>query len=575
MKTDNLSASSYDVLILGSGIAGTVLAVLLARHGVKVLVVERGEHPRFAIGESTVPETTFLFEVLAKRYDVPELEYFKNFGNVRKHISSSCGVKRGFSFVYHRPGQEQLGRESTQFPTWGVPFGPDLHLFRQDIDAYLVQLAIQYGAHVWQRTTLTSLETSAEGVMAKTSQGKEITAKYLIDGSGYGSPMAQQFQLREQPCSYLTNSRCIFTHMIGVQHYEDCGPSASEHRLPYAFSQGTLHHLFRGGWFWVIPFNNHDSSTNPLCSVGLNLDRDLYPDNGMAPEEEFWKFVKQFPSVAKQFANARSVRPWVGTKRIQYGASKAAGQRFFMLPHSAGFVDALFSGGLTLTMATINGLAHRVISAVKENDFSEERFRSLEERMLCGLSHNDRLVACGYIALQDFELWNAWHRVWMLGSTFGATGNVELVARFERSQDPSVFDLFEHSPYRGTQSSDIPEFMELFNRAAPEVMAVKAGNQTYHQAAQAIYRHLRESKLCPVHWKLTDPDTQCPTTFTLLPLARLAAWGYFQGPKRLQRNFDLRGRVSSVLFAMSKDVGLEVKRSASLIGGLVKDAWKS
>jgi len=42
----------YDTIIIGSGIGGTSLAAILARHGKKVLMIEKGRHPRFAIGEA-------------------------------------------------------------------------------------------------------------------------------------------------------------------------------------------------------------------------------------------------------------------------------------------------------------------------------------------------------------------------------------------------------------------------------------------------------------------------------------------------------------------------------------------
>src|SRR3954470_4028542 len=92
------SAEKFDVMILGSGIAGTLLATILARHGVRTIVIEKGSHPRFAVGESTVPETTFLFEVLAQRYDVPELGHIRSFHAIRRHVSSACGIKRCFSY---------------------------------------------------------------------------------------------------------------------------------------------------------------------------------------------------------------------------------------------------------------------------------------------------------------------------------------------------------------------------------------------------------------------------------------------------------------------------------------------
>ena len=44
-----------DVLILGSGFGGSLLALILARAGKLVAMVDRSRHPRFAIGESSTP----------------------------------------------------------------------------------------------------------------------------------------------------------------------------------------------------------------------------------------------------------------------------------------------------------------------------------------------------------------------------------------------------------------------------------------------------------------------------------------------------------------------------------------
>ncbi|HYX23886.1 MAG TPA: FAD-dependent oxidoreductase, partial [Thermoanaerobaculia bacterium] len=45
----------YDVAVLGSGIAGSTLAAILGRQGFRVLLLEKGTHPRFAVGEAMQP----------------------------------------------------------------------------------------------------------------------------------------------------------------------------------------------------------------------------------------------------------------------------------------------------------------------------------------------------------------------------------------------------------------------------------------------------------------------------------------------------------------------------------------
>src|ERR1700742_2612737 len=96
-------SNQFDVAILGTGVGGSIIGAALARNGARVLMVERGSHPRFAIGEATIPETTILFRILAQRFGVPELGYLSNYQSVRTHVSAACGVKRNFSFCYHQP----------------------------------------------------------------------------------------------------------------------------------------------------------------------------------------------------------------------------------------------------------------------------------------------------------------------------------------------------------------------------------------------------------------------------------------------------------------------------------------
>src|ERR1700712_5202607 len=98
----------YEVLILGSGRSGSLLAAVLARNGIKVALIDSGTHPRFAIGESTVPETTTNLKIMAQLFDVPEIGEFANFFSHRDKVGPSHGVKRGFSFCYHRPNQPHL-----------------------------------------------------------------------------------------------------------------------------------------------------------------------------------------------------------------------------------------------------------------------------------------------------------------------------------------------------------------------------------------------------------------------------------------------------------------------------------
>ena len=102
----------YDVAILGTGIAGGILGTILAKKKLRVLMIEAGLHPRFAVGQSTIPMTSVMARLMAIHFDVPELMSLDSHDAIAEQVSTNCGIKKGFGFIYHRPGQPHNHRET-------------------------------------------------------------------------------------------------------------------------------------------------------------------------------------------------------------------------------------------------------------------------------------------------------------------------------------------------------------------------------------------------------------------------------------------------------------------------------
>jgi FADH2 O2-dependent halogenase len=403
----------FDVIILGSGLAGSILATILANHNLQVLMIDKGIHPRFAIGEAMTPDTDLMMSILSYRYSIPEIAHLSSFENICTHISpSACGLKRSFNFIYHREGERQTLQETNK-----VGLHPSSHLFRQDIDHYMAKVAVHYGAKLLENTIVTDIRFNRESVQVETSNKIVFFANYLVDGSGYNSVLSQKLNLRDHPTRFKTHSRSLFTHMVGVRKYDECIRSTTTTQDDLLWHQGTLHHIFDGGWMWVIPFNNHEKSTNPVCSVGLNLDTRRFPkSDDISPEQEFHTFLSRFPDIAIQFEHAKPVRNWTSTGRLQYSSHSCTGERFYLLPHAAGFIDPLYSFGLVNSCTIILPLASQIMKAIADNNYSIEPFDALGDLQQKLFDYNDNLVNCSYISFTSFNLWNAWRRIWLLGS---------------------------------------------------------------------------------------------------------------------------------------------------------------
>lgn len=442
-----------DVIVLGSGLAGSIAALCLSRHGLRTTVLDQGVHPRFALGESTTTPSSLWLRVLAERFGVPELLNLASAEALTRNVATTSGVKSNFGFLYHRPGDrsparswqaiipqayladQEQGRRSSQ---------NEMHYFRQDVDAYLWATALASGVEGWPSTTVASIDLHADGVRVTTECGRELQGRFLIDASGYRSPLASRLGLRDPEPRLRTNSRSIFTHMVGVRPFEDLG-IVDTSMAPW--SQGTLHHFFDGGWAWVIPFDNHTGSLNPLCSVGLNLDNRRFPKRAeVSPEDEWAAFLRQYPGIAEQFAQAVPVRPWVDTGRLQYTSSTCVGDRFWLTSHAAGAVDALYSMGNINTFQTLATGLSLVARCFDDGRFDRDRLEPIHELTEALFGFQDRIVYGNYASFRSPDLLQTWIALWSLTDTGRIRHVLAPLVRYFRTRDRSHLDFCVDDP---------------------------------------------------------------------------------------------------------------------------------
>ncbi|MBC8114703.1 MAG: NAD(P)-binding protein, partial [Candidatus Saccharimonas sp.] len=85
-----------DIAVIGAGFSGSLTALLLKQIGLKPVLIDRGSHPRFAVGESSTPMANLILEDLARRYDLPRLAPLSNYASwKRTYPDIVCGLKRG------------------------------------------------------------------------------------------------------------------------------------------------------------------------------------------------------------------------------------------------------------------------------------------------------------------------------------------------------------------------------------------------------------------------------------------------------------------------------------------------
>ena len=492
----------YDVIVMGTGIGGSVVAAILARKGLRVCMVDHAAHPRFALGESTIGETSFLLRQMALRYDVPELGWVSTNRSIAEHASRRCGVKRNFGFVYQREGLPHEPDEVTQCNVSDGPFGPESHLMRADIDQFLFEAAKKHGADAIEGVRVDDVAIDGSGVRITLSNKTTLESEYVIDATGRTSVLANHFGVREDTARFRTNSRTLFCHMSGVRRYDDVD---TETRQPTPWHEGTLHHLFDGGWMWVIPFDNHAESESDLVSIGLNLETAKFPSvPGRTPEKEWEDFLTSHPGIAPQFADARVEFGWVSTGRTQFSSSRTVGDRWIMMSHAAGAVDALFSRGMANTMATIEAFVPRFLAAHAAHDYSAARFEYVESFTQTVLDNNDKLIHGSYISFRDFDLWRAWSKMWFLAWNLGVMRLAGSFYRYVETGDEAVLDALHQGSAPGTFAPEAPSAHEQFERCYQIMLDIDAGSLEIIDAIPQMAKILGDGEASPAPLNLHD-----------------------------------------------------------------------
>jgi FADH2 O2-dependent halogenase len=439
-----------DVLILGAGFAGALMALTARRIGLRPVLVEKGRHPRFAIGESSTPIANLVLGQLARTYDLPRLLPLTKYGRWQAaYPHLACGLKRGFTFVRHRPGQPFSPRPGHPDELL-VAASPrdeigDTHWFREHFDHFILDEARAAGVPYYDRAEVVSLEHGPGWrVRAVRPDGElHVTAAFLIDATGPSGLVPRALGIDTDPAGVRTNSWSVFSHFTGVELWHDVlreqGGTTYDH--PYACDHAALHHVLDDGWIWVLRFNNG------VTSAGVLYDGERRPpDPGIDPAAEWAALLRRYPSVGRQFAGARPVQPWVRTGRVQRRARRVAGDDWAMLAHAAYFLDALFSSGNAHSLLTIERLT-RILARHWGRPSLPAQLAAYEASLLREADFLDRLVHGCYRSFRRFDLLAAFTMYYFAGAIHAEErrqqGRAEEGDEFLSSHDPAFRTAFE------------------------------------------------------------------------------------------------------------------------------------
>jgi FADH2 O2-dependent halogenase len=118
--------------------------------------------------------------------------------------------------------------------------------------------------------------------------------------------------------------------------------------------------------------------------------------------------IARYPTLASAFAEARPLMPIAFRPVIQHRLTRAAGERWALMPHAYAFVDPLFSTGIAWSLRAVERLALAFESAADNERIPlPEALRRYEAALGAEANQIDLVVAGAYEAMAHFDLFAA------------------------------------------------------------------------------------------------------------------------------------------------------------------------
>jgi flavin-dependent dehydrogenase len=330
---------SPDVMVIGGGPGGSTAATMLARKGIRVLLLERERFPRDHVGESLLPASLPVLEELGVLPAVQRAGFL---------------LKWGATMVW---GKDQRPW-NWYFKETNLKYPHSYQVWRPQFDQMLLDNSRSHGVAIREGHRVLEVlfeHSRACGVRYVDDSGKERTARadFIVDASGQGGLLGRQLGLRQWDA---------FFQNLAVYGYFTGGS-----RPPGPDENNIFIESYPQGWLWSIPLHTGWSS------VGAVVDSRA-GQTGIqrcGARDFLARQIAQSPHTARMLENAELVSGPFIVKDWSYMCEQMVGDGYILVGDAACFVDPLFSSGVHLALMSGVLASAYVTSALQDPGLGE------------------------------------------------------------------------------------------------------------------------------------------------------------------------------------------------------------
>lgn len=343
-----MSDDIFDAIIVGAGLAGSVAALVLAREGAQVLLIERGN---YAGGKNVTGGRMYAHSL---ERIIPGFTKEAPIERMITHEKLSFMTETGAMTVDYQNGDPQKPEETS----WSI--------LRGKLDPWLAEQAENAGAQCITGIRVDKLVERDGKVVGVEADGDVLEAKVVILADGVNSLLAEQLGMTK---------RVSAEHVaVGVKELIELPKDVLQNRfnlqgnegVAWLFAGSPTDGLMGGGFLYT---NEDTISLGLVC--GLHHIKDT---------------KKSVPQMLEDFKQHPAVAPLIeGGKMIEYAAhvvpeaglkmqSELVRDGVLVAGDAAGMCMNLgFTiRGMDLAVASGEAAAQAVLSAMKKEDFSKQ-----------------------------------------------------------------------------------------------------------------------------------------------------------------------------------------------------------